>query len=685
MLSINRFSSRRHKLDEVFLNEKLRNAKSYKRIAGYFRSSIFELVGESIENIPEVKIVCNSELDTADIAVAKYAREVALKEKWNQVSPEVEALLYRERYKKLFTLLTRGNIEIRVVPKDKIFIHGKAGVIELQDGSKTCFLGSINESKSAFANNYEILWEDPSPEGVSWVEEEFDALWEEGFPLPESIIEEIERISHRIEVKLQNIADMKLPASALAEAPIYRSGEQLQPWQRSFVTTFLEHRDVYGKARLLLADEVGLGKTLSLGTAGLVSALLDDGPVLILCPATLTIQWQTELLDKLGIPSAVWLTNKKVWLDSYGHEIKTRGAEDIVNCPMQIAIVSTGLIFHDSEEKKHLLSRKYGTIILDEAHRARRRGGLGAREKEPNNLLHFMYEIAPRTRHLLLGTATPIQTEVYELWDLLAILNKGAEFVLGKTPFSIWSKCEDALPIIKGEHIPQEEKKAWELLKNPLPPAREHSVFSRIRSLLQIADDKFFSDKGFSSLDYPIRQVISETLDHNFFKQNNPIVRHTVFRRRKTIEEAGMLDRIAVTIHPTSEALPGTYTGVHFVDGLGLMTNHPFNLAYEAAELFSQSLRKRKKSAGFMKTLFLQRICSSFAAGRLTAQRMLNREAFEDEENTEKIISEVENLTYEEKNYLVNIIKELSRTEARDPKLDAVKYFLTEYKTDGKT
>jgi hypothetical protein len=42
--NIRRFSSRRERLDHVFLAEKLKNAKSYDRIAGYFRSSIFELV-----------------------------------------------------------------------------------------------------------------------------------------------------------------------------------------------------------------------------------------------------------------------------------------------------------------------------------------------------------------------------------------------------------------------------------------------------------------------------------------------------------------------------------------------------------------------------------------------------------------------------------------------------------------
>src|SRR5688572_26356220 len=98
---INRFSSRRQRLDRAFLSQKLTGARSYKRIAGYFRSSIFELVGEEIANIPNVRIVCNSELDAADVVVSKHVRETALKERWNEAPAEVEALLHRDRYRKL--------------------------------------------------------------------------------------------------------------------------------------------------------------------------------------------------------------------------------------------------------------------------------------------------------------------------------------------------------------------------------------------------------------------------------------------------------------------------------------------------------------------------------------------------------------------------------------------------------
>src|SRR5262249_41634074 len=111
-----------------------------------------------------------------------------------------------------------------------------------------------------------------------------------------------------------------------------------------------QHRNTYGQARLLLADEVGLGKTLALAASAMMAALLDDGPVLILCPSTLTLEWQVRLKNKIRIPSAGVPAGKKVWEDEHGHTIKTRGLEDIARCPFRIAIVSTGLIFHGSEQ-----------------------------------------------------------------------------------------------------------------------------------------------------------------------------------------------------------------------------------------------------------------------------------------------------------------------------------------------
>ena len=681
--NITRYSSRKQRLDHAFLIKKLQNAQSYKRIAGYFRSSIFELVGEEVENIPEVRIVCNSDLDLSDIAVSKAARESNLKQQWNKSSVEIDSLLNLERYKKLYGLLSNGNVQIRVVPRDKVFLHGKAGVIETQDG-KVCFLGSINETKSAFAQNYEILWEDSSPEGVKWVEEEFEDLWREAYPLPDAIIEEIKRVADRVEISFSEVSTIELPGATLAETPIYRGGEQLQPWQRSFVTMFMEHREIYGQARLLLADEVGLGKTLSLATGAMMSALLNDGSVLILCPSTLTLQWQVELKDRLGVPSAVWISSRKVWVDSNGHIIKTRGTEDVVKCPYRIAIISTGLIFHESKERELLLEQRYGTVVLDEAHKARRSKDLLNKKWTPNNLLDFMLKIGMRTKNLLLGTATPIQTEIYELWDLLKILNSGAEFVLGRTNVSYWSNWEKALPYIKGDTSPSDEREAWELLRNPLPPGREDLIVDSLRQQLGINEICFFCDHPFSSLDHFQQDDVRQTLNTEFFKNNNPLVRHTILRRRETLEELGLLNKVGVNIHPNPNTGDNLYPGQNFV-GLGLMTNHPFNLAYKSAESFTEELRERVKSAGFLKSLLLQRICSSFASGKATAKRLLDKEHFNDVEDEKQIDQTLDNLTVEEKRYLKQIVEELSRTEARDPKFAAIKYFLTEHIVEGKT
>src|SRR3970282_2270855 len=126
MSKIQRFSSRRQRLDHAFLSVRLKEAKSYRRIAGYFRGFIFELVDKEIAAIPKVQIVCNSELDAADVVVSKHVRETALKERWNEASAEGEALLHKDRYRTLHDLLSSGRVEIRVVPKDRVFIHGTA-------------------------------------------------------------------------------------------------------------------------------------------------------------------------------------------------------------------------------------------------------------------------------------------------------------------------------------------------------------------------------------------------------------------------------------------------------------------------------------------------------------------------------------------------------------------------------
>ena len=335
------------------------------------------------------------------------------------------------------------------------------------------------------------------------------------------------------------------------------------------------------------------------------------------------------------------------------------------------------------KEAGMLLKTKFGTVILDEAHKARAKGGLGAKASKPNNLLAFMLEIGKRTRHLILGTATPIQTDVRELWDLLEILNNGAEFVLGDS-LSPWRGHSSAIPMVTGRLSPTTESEAWRWLSNPLPPGSEHHIVQNIRDHLGIKASDFICAHNFDDLEYLVQSIwLSECLTPDFFQSNNPVIRHTVLRKRKQLEDDGLLEKVGVKTHPI---LKKNYLYKSRFVGLGIPTNTPFEVAYEKAEEFSKLLQSRTRAGGFMKSLMLQRICSSFASGLKTAQNMLAHSiSNEDEDQVETVEHILSEMTPDEVSCLHEIVTQLSRPEAVDSKLDTIKWFLTSFQTDNKT
>src|SRR5258706_15601639 len=85
---LQRHSSRRNRLDHAVLNERLEGAASYDRIAGYFRSSLFEVAGEAVAKVAgPVRIICNSDLDPQDLVTAAAA-QAALRRSWCSGLPE---------------------------------------------------------------------------------------------------------------------------------------------------------------------------------------------------------------------------------------------------------------------------------------------------------------------------------------------------------------------------------------------------------------------------------------------------------------------------------------------------------------------------------------------------------------------------------------------------------------------
>lgn len=684
---MNRYSSRRHKLDQQFLKEKLKNAVSYDRIAGYFCSSILEVAGESIENVEgKVRVICNSGLLPEDVAVANYAQK--MKQEWCEFSPEEKYTSPEStsRLSVLYRLLSNGKLEIRVIP-DQVFglMHGKAGVITYKDGSKTSFLGSINETKSAYTLNYEMLWEDDSEESVKWVQDEFDYFWNSQYAvnLADFIVNDLNRISKRIVIGLKDWrenSDEVVPSAAVEE-PVYRKEFGLWEHQKYFVElAFREHKKD-GGARYLLADQVGLGKTLQLAMSAKLMALYGDKPVLIIVPKTLVWQWQDEMMTLLDMPSAVWTGSG--WQDENGYFYQADSVRSILKCPRRVGIISQGLVSRRTEAAELLAQKEFECVILDEAHRARRRNPTKDPNKhkaDPNYLLQFLNNITFRTKSLLLATATPVQINPIEAFDLINALSLPTFKVMGDM-YSEWHKKPQLmLDMVCGkEPYPESEITMWDIIRNPLPtktPSAQDRV-NRIRDRLDISDKTYVLPADYyASLSGSKKDSIRTLYTTDEFIANyNPFIRHIVRRTRDFLEN---------TINPASGE---TYLKRILVELYGEGDDGAIPLegylrqAYSKAQEFCTLLSSRVKAGGFMSTLILKRIGSTIIAGDNTAKKMLawteaGKEIlqdefdviFEEDDDFEESVSEVKNLTDAETQCLRELVKMLSLNHDNDPK-----------------
>jgi superfamily II DNA or RNA helicase len=699
-----RFSSRRQRLDRSFITGRLKGALAYDRIAGYFSSSLLEVIGEELESVSGlIRVVCNSDLHPLDVQTARAAK-LAVWRSWTGAQPETllegsSESKARSRFQRLYQLLVSEKLLVRVLPDEAFgMVHGKAGVITLADGLKTCFLGSANESKSGWQMNYELVWEDPSLEAVDWVQEEFDILWTSPMatPLSEAVIQDIERLSRRR--VLHTIGDWQPepektpdPASAMIETPVYRQDAGLWEHQKYFVKiAFDAHRGLYGKARFVLADQVGLGKTLQLAMAAQLMALTGDKPILVICPKTLIKQWQTEMKDFLDMPSAIW--DGRRWVDENEIAYPVFGAEGIRKCPRRVGIVSSGLIKRGSEASRVLLQIKYDCVILDEAHHARR-SNLGInRDREtadPNNLLRFMYQLAEQTRSLMMATATPVQLRPVEAWDLLDILSRGDDTVIGN-PHSRWRNAEEALNLVMGrDSIPSGEAERWEWARNPFPPIGEHLDFQVLRRRLEATEDEaVIPGDRYLKLTTPDRSRLNRIFP-SLVRDHNPFIQRIIRRTRQQLEHEIDPESGEPLLKPISVELFGE-------DEADAVRMPPYMRdAYQRAEEFCEALKERLAGSGFLKTLLLRRVGSSIAAGLSTAQKMLDDweevEAIADEEDSNeeqnvpvshetataptpapKELAITRTLTGTERVLLKRFIDSLEANKERDPKYAVV-------------
>lgn len=295
-----------------------------------------------------------------------------------------------------------------------------------------------------------------------------------------------------------------------------------------------------------------------------------------------------------------------------------------------------------------------------------------------------MREIAARADHVLLGTATPVQTKPEDLWDLMGVLHQGkGQFVLGND-FAAWHRPERVLPILAGEQEVTESAFAWELLRSPLPlvdstqELRARRLFSAIRQDLGLVNGGWQTNRALTDLSADTREILEEELDRRiagatFFQRENPLVRHVVLRKRARLEEAGLLARVGVAVHPGRDQVGDPRWFDALFEGKALRTSEDFREAYREARLFGKAVGKRGKGGGFMKNLVEQRICSSIHAGLSTARMLMEGRTLHQEEDDDEADLKLE--TGEEREVLQRLIDRLERIE-QDPKLHAVIHFL---------
>ncbi|MGH3978327.1 MAG: DEAD/DEAH box helicase [Pseudonocardiaceae bacterium] len=156
------------------------------------------------------------------------------------------------------------------------------------------------------------------------------------------------------------------------------------------------------RGRAILADEVGLGKTIE---AGLVlSELRMRGladRALVITPAGLVGQWQEELERKFALPTTV----------------AARGGWD-AHDDRPVVLASLAAARRDPL-KTAVTGERWDAVIVDEAHRLRNPGSASGRLAR-----------GLRTRYLLLLTATPVENRLQDLYELVNLVAPG---LLGTT------------------------------------------------------------------------------------------------------------------------------------------------------------------------------------------------------------------------------------------------------------
>ena len=473
-------------LVRLFYVPALEDAEWYDRLTGYFNAGALALAARGIDglvrNRGHMRLVVGCTLPPAEIEAIE--RGAALRERVERhlaevplAPPDADAA---DALELLAWMVARGHLDVKVavpcdverrpIPEDGIF-HEKAGIVADRAGDRLAWNGSLNETAAGWRHNWESInvytsW-GPEPKRVDDEEANFGRIWADKakrvivLDTPEAVRRDLMRFMPDRDLPARLRGGAPDPPPAVPVVPTPEGGDQadedpepavdlrsrvwafigrapalpdggarvgeataaVTPWPHQ-VRAF-ERLYAHWPPRLLIADEVGLGKTIQAGLLLRQAWLAGRAKrILILAPKAVLRQWQIELREKFNLNWPIYDGRQLVWYASPAR----RGSDRRPVAPdawhAEPVVIASSQLMRRRDRAQVLLDEAppWDLVVLDEAHHARRRAAGSAQEGGPNALLRLMQGLKDRAAGLLLLTATPMQVHPIEVWDLLNLL-----------------------------------------------------------------------------------------------------------------------------------------------------------------------------------------------------------------------------------------------------------------------
>ena len=655
------YGPRDDRLHDFYLPALERSVR-YRRSTGYFSSSALAVaaagVARLVENGGSMQLLCGADLAPDDVDAIlrgeslKGRVERAMLRALDRAEDDLEGA-EAARLEILAWLVAHERLEIRVVlprgpdgrpiphPDSQEYYHPKEGIFDDADGNRLAFSGSTNESRRGWRENYETFhvfasWArhagpDPiaaSEHHVAPIERRFADLWEAADPdwialsLPRAVQD---RLLKHVPSKPPTVDPLERRPSPherptfrfLRDAPFLPDAARIgvetaavTPWphQNRVIDAVVERFP----RSFLFCDEVGLGKTIEAGLA--LRQLIVTKRVrrsLILAPASVVRQWQEELWEKCALDIPRY---------ERGTLVDVRGGERRISGPPWGRVdhlIASSQLAKRTDRRDEVLEPRWDLVLVDEAHHARRKE-FGIRARRPNHLLQLLGGhgrrpgLKDRTRCLYLLTATPMQVNPVEVWDLLKLL--GLEGRWGATeehfirffeeirnPFGqrdwpfLLGMARDHLET--GGHI---DPAFAEAARRKLGPV----TWNAVRSL----PNTIKARGAIPALEPAARSVLGDMIRHH-----TPI-RTFVWRNGRDLlhryRERGILTERVPKRNPRNEWIAFTPDEQDLYDRIEEYISH-----------FYRKYEEQRRGLGFVMTVYRRRLTSSFHAARESLER----------------------------------------------------------------